>query len=456
MKRILTILTSAAALTLQCPAATYSSSERACSFRDNDADRTVTFIFDNALWKAGTVNSVDVRGSFNNWAKTDGYSLTYDSESSVWTVTLPYSKVRIPGNSGQPEYKFVTNGSSWQSGSGRSFIPEGYVFMTSDKNNIVIFNDDDLEAIRANSRTANTVKKAAEFDTSTREGQEEVSNFRLVPGTKKLFRCYHPFKWSRESYDSEPVRIDFVQSLSEEEGIQSDICLSGDDSGSLTSYNVNGKTYTEKVPAYYKSMTSAGHVLQVGTANGKTPSYEYVYYKSTSERFRQWVKEIVDFIIDDDTPAPFTIHCRLGTDRTGVFSAVLAALCGASWDEIAADYQKSNRMCIKEFRDYHLLQYSFEQMLGADDIHDVSDIPGGIQDYFINNGTLSHDDIAAVRAKLGAESSDVVDPTSDAMQTSDSDMPVEYYNLQGIRLDAPARGLNIRRQGTRTEKVFIP
>ena len=113
-------------------------------------------------------------------------------------------------------------------------------------------------------------------------------------------------------------------------------------------------------------------------------------------------------------------------------------------------------MSIKEFRDYHLLQYSFEQMLGADDLKDVADVPGGIQDYFVNNGTLSHDDIAALRNKLGATPSDITDTMPDSSMSSDDEMPVEYYNLQGIRLDAPAHGLNIRRQGSRTDKVFIP
>ena len=33
--------------------------------------------------------------------------------------------------------------------------------------------------------------------------------------------------------------------------------------------------------------------------------------------------------------------------------------------------------------------------------------------------------------------------------------PVEYYNLQGIRVDNPASGVYIRRQGTSTSKVLI-
>ena len=38
---------------------------------------------------------------------------------------------------------------------------------------------------------------------------------------------------------------------------------------------------------------------------------------------------------------------------------------------------------------------------------------------------------------------------------SDNDAPVEYYNLQGIRIDNPAAGLYIKRQGNTTTKVLI-
>lgn len=36
-----------------------------------------------------------------------------------------------------------------------------------------------------------------------------------------------------------------------------------------------------------------------------------------------------------------------------------------------------------------------------------------------------------------------------------SNAPVEFYNLQGIRVENPANGIYIRRQGTNTSKVFI-
>ena len=39
--------------------------------------------------------------------------------------------------------------------------------------------------------------------------------------------------------------------------------------------------------------------------------------------------------------------------------------------------------------------------------------------------------------------------------SEDTDAPVEYFNLQGIRVDEPTNGLFIRRQGHKTEKVIL-
>ena len=37
----------------------------------------------------------------------------------------------------------------------------------------------------------------------------------------------------------------------------------------------------------------------------------------------------------------------------------------------------------------------------------------------------------------------------------DADAPVEFYNLQGIKVDNPVSGLYIRRQGRTVEKVIV-
>ena len=44
---------------------------------------------------------------------------------------------------------------------------------------------------------------------------------------------------------------------------------------------------------------------------------------------------------------------------------------------------------------------------------------------------------------------------ADNLTTADDEAPVEYYNLQGQRLAAPVPGINIRRQGTKTEKIIV-
>ena len=406
-------------------------------FRDNPTEKTITFILDNNLWKAGTITKAEVRGSFNGWASKSEYAMTYDEAEGAWTVTLPYSSVRIPGNSGQPEFKFVTNGSNYLSGDGRSFMPEGYVFMNGDRNNIVVFDRDDFEAIKANSKIANVIKKASDFDLTTREGKEEISNFRAVPGTTKLFRSYHPYKYTKTSNATEPLRIQYLTELAETEGIRSDICLSENEERNLLSFTIGGTKYTETIAPYYQEIISKGQVLYVGTAIKSTPSYNEVYYNSAGTKFAAWVKEICQFIISDKSEAPYLIHCRIGTDRTGMFSATLAALCGAEWDEIEKDYENSTRMGIQEFRGGGLLRYGFEQLLGVEDITAVPNLTQALADLLVSKEVISNDELSALRQKLGAK----MTSTSIGSQIAESAECVSsvYYNLAGI----PVAGNNL-------------
>ena len=429
-------------------------------FRDNPENKSLTFIFDNKLWKAGTVTKVEVRGSFNGWASKSQYALTYDAAEDIWSVTLPYQLVNVPGNSGQPEFKFVTNGSNYLSGDGRSFMPEGYVFMNGDRNNIVVFDRDDFEKIKANSKIANVVKTASDFNLDTREGKEEISNFRAVPGTSALFRSYHPYKYTKTSNPTEPLRMQYLTELAVAEGIKSDICLSENEERNLSSYTIGSKKYTETIAPYYQEIISKGQVLYVGTANGSTPSYNEVYYNSAGTKFAQWVQEICRFIISDASEAPYLIHCRIGTDRTGMFSATLAALCGAEWPEIEKDYENSTRMGIQEFRGGGLLRYGFEQFLGVEDVTAVPDLAEAVASNLIGKGMLTDDELTALRVKLGARNlSSSVDNTT---VNAEAVVSADYFTLTGIALgaDTPGTGIFIRREhladGTcRTSKVTI-
>lgn len=51
------------------------------------------------------------------------------------------------------------------------------------------------------------------------------------------------------------------------------------------------------------------------------------------------------------------------------------------------------------------------------------------------------------------ESGDTTGVTS--VKKEDADAPVEYFNLQGVKVDNPENGVFIRRQGSKTSKVFI-
>ena len=381
-----------------------SAEDRAKCFIDNPEDKTVTFIFDPVLWNyTGTINNVYVRGSFTGWGNSDKCLMGYDTDGFYY-VTLPYKDVKIPGNSGQPEFKFYVNGS--YPGGSHSFVPEGYIFMNGDQNHIVVFEDDDFEQIKENSRIANTVRPVSDFDLTTEAGQQEVSNFRLVPGTRNLYRCYHPFKSSRPSFATELPRMQYVQELSAKHGILSDIVLSGDETGSLTTVTINGQQYQEHIPEYYQSIIDHNSVLYVGK-NNSTPDYNTVYYSPDGSKYGTWIKEVGQFIADDNNRAPFSIHCRLGTDRTGVFSASLAAICGATWEEIAADYQLTNRLGIREFRDYHLLQYSMQKMLGVENINEVENLQEAVINYFTSKGYLTEAQVLAIQTKLCAQSGDI-------------------------------------------------
>ena len=38
---------------------------------------------------------------------------------------------------------------------------------------------------------------------------------------------------------------------------------------------------------------------------------------------------------------------------------------------------------------------------------------------------------------------------------SDADAPIEYFNLQGVRVDNPGHGIYIRRQGNKVSKTSV-
>lgn len=362
---------------------TLTKQNRQLGYQITDGGKNVTFVFDSGAYKISGVNKAYVEGSFNGWKKgTDDAWLMAKLKGSVWTLTKTAEEVRIPGNSGFPEFKFYLYTSDKKDATEPAAVSKtpGYQMAT---NNLILFPGDDPATVVANTETANRVKKLAEFNLDDASQTAVLTNVRQVPGTTKLWRGYHPYKKSRGQYDTEAKRIELVKKSLEDNGIKSIITLSGDEKPSEVS--------KEEISPYQQAIIAAGNELFVNT------SYNVVYYHSAEADFGKVIADVVKFI--NTHPAPFYVHCRLGTDRTGAVSAVLAALSGADWQSIAADYQKTNEMGIKEFRDYRLLQYSFEQMLGKP-LSEVKDLKAELGAHFIQGGYLTQNELDTLAAKL--------------------------------------------------------
>jgi protein tyrosine/serine phosphatase len=377
MEKLITLLLFLIAITLLVSNTGCDTKSQAASlgYQISEKGDKITFIFDEKTQNQTLVTKIHVAGSFSSWDISDYWVLEQSGTKGVWILTVPVKIVNIPGNSGYPEFKFVVNGSKWIN----SIAPAGYQFTG---NTLIVYPGDDIEQIITNEKIAKTIKKLDEFDLTKEKDKKIIANFRLVPGTDKLFRSYHPFKKSR-LFDTENPRIEMINELMESNSVQSIISLSEREKPQNDG----------ELSAYLKNIFDHNHVLFVDS------SYDTVYYQSDSSDFANQIKKIVEFIIDPEHQAPFLVHCRIGTDRTGVVSAVLAAFCGASWDSICADYQKSNDMGIDEFRDYKLLQYSFENMLKMK-IDENINLKIAVSKYFTNEGYLSSEQIEALNQKL--------------------------------------------------------
>ena len=357
----------------------FTTTEKNNCFRLNDDLRQITFIFSTSRTRFVisplNLKKLYVYGSISNWSQSDAdYRMSGFSADGCFYLTLPYSAIERTGNGGQPEFLFNVyhvNGNSYVTQSWPTLAEgcEDYLtFCSNGWKQIVAFNDDDIEDLAQRKETALYIRPLSDFDLSDPMEQERISNFRRVPGTQHLFRSYHPYHSSRSQYDTERARLEWVAALATQAGIKCDIALSGNmesEDGTAT-YTVNGTTYTTRIPDYYRDIIDNHRVLYVGRQNGHTPSYDHSLYYTDQSRFAEWIQEIVRFINDENHPVPFQIHCHLGADRTGVFSGVLAAMCGASWDDIAADYMRTSDMQISEYRHSNQLRYAFYLLTGFD------------------------------------------------------------------------------------------
>lgn len=337
--------------------------------------------------KPDDVSSVFVTASFTAWRKTDAFEMKKNSGSDLWTLTKKAADTESPGNTGFPEFNFLIftkEGKAFNIGAKTpvksSFIPCQEVF----SDNFIILSDKTkLPEIKNYGEKLLTIQTLKDYDLSKEEERSRISNVRRVPAARFLWRGYHPYKKSRPAFDTENTRIKLVNKALRKNRIKSIITLCGEEKVQ--------KELKEKISRYVRKIQKKRNQLFIET------SYETVYFESNGKEFASTIKTIAEFIISH--PAPFYIHCRLGSDRTGTISGILAALCGASWDDISKDYEKTSMAGFGEFRSKRLLEYSYKRILGKSP-SESRNLQKEFETYFLGKEILSQNQINKLRQKL--------------------------------------------------------
>lgn len=359
-------------------------------FIDDPKNKQFVILFSEELYgsKPSSVKVEFNRGINDHNGSYAGthYTMTRNSKG-FWYCSVPYIDVQATNQCGQPSYNFKVNDSIINP---PSYVPDGYIYQKFNGSSggkkflCLIYSSQNEEEICTRLTKAKKGKKASDFDLNTAEGQKQISNFRQVPGTQNLYRSFHPIKDDKKDLDLETskARMKYVDELSTKAGIKADINLSDKSQTEATYY----------IPDYYQKIIKNNAVLYMTDC-----SYGQCYETPDSDQFAGGIKKIIQFI--NKTEGPYQIHCAIGTDRTGVVCAVLAGLCGATWNQIQEDYCKSIEMGIYEYRGPGTVKYSLQKFLGVDFVEDVEDLQKALTDKLIEKG-ISKSDITTMVNRL--------------------------------------------------------
>jgi hypothetical protein len=177
---------------------------------------------------------------------------------------------------------------------------------------------------------------------------EVFANFRAVKGGKiaanRLYRSSNPVLGD--------ARAPFSAALAEKAGIKTVI--------NLADSKESAAQHIAEAP-YYKSLDDGGNVIMLDMGVSFTDP--------------EFIAKLHDGLIFMTThQGPYLVHCNEGKDRAGFVNALLAALCGASMDELKSDYMIS-------YENYYGVKQGTEQYdMIAKTIPDMfADLNGGKQ-----------------------------------------------------------------------------
>ncbi|MBQ8050419.1 MAG: tyrosine-protein phosphatase [Bacteroidaceae bacterium] len=158
----------------------------------------------------------------------------------------------------------------------------------------------------------------------------EFANARMVSAGRiaggKLYRSSSPFC-------NDINRATYVSAYLEQENVKTVLNLA----------DTEEKMPTYDMPPYSRSLWEGGNVILCPLKADPTAD-DY------NARLIEALKEL------PSQPAPYVVHCMEGKDRTGYVCALLEGLCGATYDEIVADYliTYSNFYNVNPVKDPHL------------------------------------------------------------------------------------------------------
>jgi len=219
---------------------------------------------------------------------------------------------------------------------------------------------------------------------------EIFANFRMVKvgqiGEGKLYRAASPI-------NNENSRAAISNSLVEAAGVKS-VMNMGDTPDEIVAY----AAAEDFNSAYYKKLYDEGNVIALGMP---------VNY--SSDEFAAGVVKGLTFLAGKE--APYLVHCTEGKDRAGFTSMLLAALMGATKEEIIADYMTSytNYYGIDPVADadkYNMIaEKNVVDMLrtvaglAKDASFEGVDLAAAAENYLVSHG-MAAEDVAALKANL--------------------------------------------------------
>ncbi|WP_081878898.1 tyrosine-protein phosphatase [Photobacterium sanctipauli] len=305
-------------------------------------------------------------GTFTNWQRDNEYKFTNNGDNQALIKEL--HQIDKIGNSGYIEYS-IWNDTLQSNVSFKEQLLPGHYFnnqFNGEYNHLLFLtppSDSTLAAISRASQHSYQIKSEASHFTD----KAQLANFRVVTGGEmavgSMYRSYHPVIASRSAHPQlaaiERLRQATVRDLIEQAGVRTviNLCDSGDDISRIAS---------DFPPSYYQRCCQQGQVFSVPMA------YETVYFMSDRNQpfnddelgFEDGIRRVISVIAEVE--GPYLVHCRLGSDRTGVVSAFLQLLMGSDKAAVEENYLKTNEMGIGEYRSFRLLARSLIACLGTE------------------------------------------------------------------------------------------